>query len=172
MQDQSQWNIYQENHEIEQIWYSSRKISDKMQVRDKQGGGLHIVWQWNSRYGKNDDPHSVPAQITSLTIDTTWITEYREYNWDIRIPLAWAYLVTWYMRWWTSSATNTKRIAVNWKKMVSVDSMSPTDKVEVYQILNLWKYDIFTLWTQTTSYSWSGSWITTTWYFDIYLTKL
>lgn len=172
MQDQSQWNIYQENHEIEQIWYSSRKISDKMQVRDRQWSWIYVEWQWSSRYGKNDDPHSTPVQITTLTMDTYWITDYREYGWEIRIPFWWSYTISWVASWWVSSATNRVWIECNWKIIFQIDLSDNVNDVQVYEMVNLWKYDKLTFWTQTISYSWSSTWITTQWRFKLYITKL
>lgn len=169
---QNQWETYQENNEIEQIWYSSRRISDKMQVRDKQASWIYIEWNKGSRYWKNDDPHSVNVQMNTLTITQYWQTDYKEVNWDIRIPLWWWYLLSWEICWWVSSATMRMQVQVDWKVVYQFDWNTITEKTPVYQVLNLWKYDIMNFWVQTIDYSWSSNWITTTWYIELYLTKL
>lgn len=169
---QNQWETYQENNDIEQIWYSSRKISDKMQVRDKQASGIYIEWSQSSRYWRNDDPHSVNTLIDTLTITQYGITDYKEINGEIRIPVWWGYLLSWNVYWWVSSATMRIQVQVNWKVVYQYEWNAQSPKTAVSQVINLWKYDIMTFWVQTISYSWSSSWITVTWYIELSLTKL
>ena len=169
MQDQSQWEVYQENNEIEQIWYSSRKISDKMQVRDKQWTWIHIEWEQTVRWAWWG---STPEQFTTITMTTYGITDYKEYNWEIRIPFYWTYHLQWTMSWWISSTTNKIWIENNWKNIFELYVNDNVNDVTVDTLLNLWKYDRLKFRTVTTSYSWGSYWITTSSRFKLNLTKI
>lgn len=171
MQDQSQWDIYQEDHEIEQIWYSSRKISDNMQVRDKFGSWIDVSCTAYCHWDYRDDPPAENQQSTNVSVTTYWNYDYRETDTTIRIPVAWTYMITWYIYWWSSSWTMKSEIHSNGKVIFTVNTQSVVNKTEIYTIVKLWKYDLLTFWWEVINWP-SGSWYWWTSYFDLHIVKL
>ena len=99
-----------ELNEIQWIWYQQRRISDKMQVREKVTNRLSAKW------GASIRAEYWEVFVSSWTSSTKWGVTYT-INWGtIRIPLWWAYMV--YMTPDTSGSSYyyQMRVYVNWKE--------------------------------------------------------
>ena len=77
-----------ELNEIEWIWYSQRRISDKMQVRDKIVNSATFS-SWGKQTIEGTDVYMGPRTLSS---SVGWVT-YKTSGSDIYIPLAWAYMI-------------------------------------------------------------------------------
>lgn len=130
-----------ELNEIEWIWYQQRKVSDKMQVRDKfsnwwDGNTPNMYVWYDQRY-----------KPTSWTVNSTeWGVTYKVKGGDIIVPLAWAYIaeITPWQTWTTTTYYYTIQIWVNGKSRFSMRINyayhSPTST-----ILNLGRGDVVTM---------------------------
>lgn len=170
---QSQWNTYQENHEIEQIWYSSRRISDKMQVRER--GISWIETDDITTYVIRDDytdPNSEYVLSTYTIAETIWDTDYRITSEWIQMPFYWWYHITWYIVWWASIACMRLQIRVNGKAVAEYDNTSVYDKTLIDITLNLWKYDIISTYARVEYYTGSGTHIEWNLHSQLNITKI
>lgn len=130
-----------ELNEIEWIWYQQRKVSDKMQVRDKFSnwwdGNTPDMYVW---YDQRYKP-------TSWTVNSTeWGVTYKVEWGDIIIPLAWAYLaeITPSLVGTTTSYYYTIQIRVNGKSKFSIRINYAYHSV-IPVVLNLGKRDRVTI---------------------------
>ena len=77
-----------ELNEIEGIWYQQRKVSDKMQVRDKKTNEVLAL--------ADSTPirlSSWEVEISCWTLTSKWGVEYTSDGAAIIIPEAWPYLI-------------------------------------------------------------------------------
>lgn len=85
---QTTLNYQAELNQTEWIWYQERKISDKMQVRDKTTSG----WE-----GTSDRAWVIESEIRKIgswdSYKTWGDVMYKVEWWDVILPYAWAYLV-------------------------------------------------------------------------------
>lgn len=167
---QRQWNTYQENHEIEQIWYSSRKVSDKTQVRDKQTFWISFS-ETNTRVLFEDDHSDYNQMPFSWNIsEDYWDTEFKITGWDIRMPLYWWYRLSWYMYWWSGNAYIWFDFRINGKSIKQFETKSVSVQVPFDFTINVWKYDILSVRVRI---NYSGySTISWTAYMQLNITKL
>lgn len=130
-----------ELNEIEWIWYQQRKVSDKMQVRDKKSN-------WVEALAANTSIKDVywEVMVAGWTVTSNWGVVY-EAKWDtIYIPESWAYLFE-YIPATTYSQTSyyyTFRIKVDWKTLYS-DRLALWDHERRITSLNLWRKNSITL---------------------------
>ena len=85
---QTTLNYQAELNQTEWIWYQERKISDKMQVRDKTTSWWKGTssWTWVIESGI--------TKVTSWDSYESWgDVTYKVEWWDIILPFAWSYLV-------------------------------------------------------------------------------
>lgn len=150
-----------ELNEIEWIWYQQRRVSDKMQVRDKFSnwwfGNTNSMFVWNT---KRYTP-------TSWTVNSNeGNVEYKINGGDIIIPLAWAYLaeITPWQVGDTTSYYYTIQIWVNGESRFSM-TINYSYRNITPAILNLGKKDVVTLALKANS-------VTTTDTFGLRLIKL
>lgn len=146
MQTQEQWEVYQTNNEIEQIWYSSRKISDKMQVRDKVVSWIITNVAGAGVYYDNDNTPKSAYVLVWFSIDETfWNTDYELTSEGIRIPLCWWYHITWYAYWWNGWVKMKFQLRVNEKTIIEIITNSTTTTRPIDITLNLWKFDMLAM---------------------------
>ena len=138
---QTSLNYQAELNQTEWIWYQERRISDKMQVRDKV---------MNSWYGETD----INFSFDKLYYPTAWGdislqggVSYKVDGGNILIPLAWVYQVE-IWPWTTGNNQPTYYydyvVLVNWNA-VFTHRFYFTDTLPVSTILNLWKKDVVTI---------------------------
>lgn len=138
---QTTLNYQAELNEVEGIWYQQRRVSDKMQVRDKVT---------NSWYGETD----IAFSFDKLYYPTSWdniVTQggvsYKVDDWNILIPLAWVYQI----EIWPCTTGNDQptynyyySVFVNWKSVLR-KKFAFTDRIPTSIILNLWRKDVITI---------------------------
>lgn len=144
MVQEIQWelNYQRELDEIQWIWYSQRRISDKMQVRDK------VSNSWDGGAGITMAYQGVEAMPNSWnTVEQIGWVDYKLSWWKITIPLWWAYMII-YTPWRWYTQTNyyyNIRLYVNsvevYNKRTSLWEWSP-----ISTMLNLGRGDVLTIW--------------------------
>ena len=159
---QTSLNYQAELNQTEWIWYQERRISDKMQVRDKV---------MNSRYGETDIAFSFDTLYYPSTRDniTTEGGVTYKVSWgNIIIPLAWVYQI----EVWPCTTGNPQPTAyykynvyVNGKAILNYVFYT-NETLSKSVILNLWKKDVVTIGV------WEGNVGTTGYDFKLKLTKL
>lgn len=136
-----------ELNEIQWIWYQQRRISDKMQVREKETNRLIASW---SASVVQDEEKFVTAWTTSIRGNVAYIVSWG----TIRIPLGWAYIV--YItpvNWYTQNLYYTMRIYSGNKQMYSLRT-DLADKETRIEAFNFGRGDELTVsFTSEFSYS-------------------
>lgn len=79
-----------ELNEIEWIWYQQRRVSDKMQVRDKVSSQVTALADTTSL---NYPDVWAEAIVPWWTLTSKWGIEYQSESESLIVPLAWAYMI-------------------------------------------------------------------------------
>lgn len=139
---------------IEWVWHQENRVKEHTQVEAAFGYECDITWSTQISYMPNSQ--SPEYQWTFTIVSQRWNTEFRSVLWWVRIPLAWPYLVKIGVNWWSSSNLVTHLIKA-WDKVIYQKDTSSASWTNDELLLNLWKYDVLTIWG-TVYHSWSGSW--------------
>lgn len=136
---QTTLNYQAELNEIQWIWYQERKISDKMQVRDKKSNQLTA---WFTVPLSN----YTPASPWSFTISVIWDVIYKTDGGKIYLPEAWAYMLQYMPDTSYTQATYYYTIAVKLDG-ITVYSERTTlgDHTMKSCIINAWRKNALTL---------------------------
>lgn len=111
---QSELTYIREIEEIQGVWYSQRKISDRTQVRDRRTTSVVA--------STSIDTDSVwDFDATTWTLSSTWWIDYKSSEWTIYIPLGWIYQITFSPTWWYSQTWYyyTVNVSLNWDVVLS-----------------------------------------------------
>ena len=129
---------------IQAIGTSSVKIREWRQTTWHFTSLCEASWsQWAAT--KPDGSMGDKVQAT-LTIDSEyWPIDYDIVDWWIRIPEAWWYEIKLAWKWW-GYATAYHYIRAWWEEYLMMTTNNSVDIIESSKILNLWKYEIVTLW--------------------------
>lgn len=163
---QQQGNWYQTPNEIQGIGSIRRRVKEHTQVTPEKY--FYCSASWSKSASTKPDGSLWPLQQATLTMGSKyWTTEFKIQQWWIRIPQTWWYEITLTWRgWWYGTAYH--YIKVWGKQYLLMTTQDSSNYKTVSKILNLWKYDVLTLWAWASAPSEWGATIEDT----ITITKL
>lgn len=141
-----------ELNEVEWIWYQQRKISDKMQVRDKTSSQAVASWGTGSISSS-----SWEVEVWSWTITSSWWVDYKS-SWPAIIaPQAWGYMLQFIPTWTYSQTTYyyTVRIKVDDKTIYSERSTLSDHSIRTMTV-NLGKRNRVTVTFEAEWWAWAA----------------
>lgn len=163
---QQQGNWYQTPNEIQGIWNIRRRVKEHTQVTPEKY--FYCSAYWTKSATTKPDGSLGTLQKAALSITESYgTTEFKILDEWVRIPQAWWYEIKLTWRWWWYW-TAYHYIKVWAKEYLLMTTQDSANYKTVSKILNLWKYDVLTLWAWASAPSESGATIQDT----ITITKL
>ena len=141
---QQQGNWYQTPNEIQWIWNVRRRVREHTQVTPEQI--FYCSAYWTKSAHTKADGSLWPLEKAVLSITSSYGTsEFKVIQWGIRIPQAWWYEIKITWRWgWYGTAYH--YISTWFKDYLVMTTQDSSNYKTVYLTLNLWKYDMVSLW--------------------------